>query len=99
MSTVIRFLPDLAQWVTQRLDQGQAPDTLVAPMVGEKMQPEVANAIVGAFLHARKNGHPPPVDAVIVEGEIAAQAPAGSLLPPGLGVRPAVGADRAGSGV
>ena len=83
MSTMIRFLPELAQWVMQALDSGQTPDALVATMIGEKMQPEVAMAIVSAFTNARRNGHAPPVDSVIIDAEIAAPATAGSLLPPG----------------
>jgi prolyl 4-hydroxylase len=80
VSTVIRFLPELAQWVTQGLDEGLAPAALVTTMVGEKMQPEVATAIVTAFLDARRDGRPSPVDAVIVDDEITAPVPRGSPL-------------------
>jgi prolyl 4-hydroxylase len=93
MSTVIRFLPDLAAWVAQGLDQGLAPQALVKTMVDEHMQPAVAEAIVDAFLDARRSGRPLPIDAVTVEEELPAAPPAEApLLPPGSRI---VTADRA----
>jgi prolyl 4-hydroxylase len=72
MSTVIRFLPDLSRWLVQGLDQGLAPAALVETMVRESMQPAVAQAIVRAFVDARRSGRPVPVDAVVVEDELGA---------------------------
>jgi prolyl 4-hydroxylase len=92
VSTVIRFLPELARWLTQGLDQGQTPDALVTTMVAEKMQPAVATAIVGAFLDARRDGRPAPVDSVTVDdadGQLLAPAASGFLLPPGARLRAA----------
>ncbi|HEY7370784.1 MAG TPA: 2OG-Fe(II) oxygenase [Polyangia bacterium] len=83
MSTLIRFLPELARWVTQGLDQGMPPHALVTTMVTEKMQPDVATAIVRAFVDARRDGRPSPVDSITVDEEITAPGAAGSLLAPG----------------
>jgi prolyl 4-hydroxylase len=75
VSTVIRFLPELSRWLVQGLDQGLAPNALVETMVEERMQRAVAQAIVAAFLDARRAGRPVPVEAVTVEDGVAASAP------------------------
>ncbi|HMF42029.1 MAG TPA: 2OG-Fe(II) oxygenase [Polyangia bacterium] len=83
MSTQIRFLPELARWVTQGLDNGVAAEALVKTMIDEKMQPEVATAIVGAFMDARRGERPLPVDTITVAEELTAPVAAGSFLLPG----------------
>ncbi len=83
MSTVIRFLPDLSRWLVQGLDGGLAPMALVKTMVDERMQPTVAQAIVDAFVDARRAGRPVPVDAITVEDDAAVPAPSGARLPTG----------------
>src|SRR5450755_15582 len=67
MSTVVRFSPDLSNWLVQNLDQGQAPAALVQIMIEQRMDPQVARAIVDAFVEARRLGRPVPVDAVELE--------------------------------
>jgi len=67
MSTIVRFSPDLSAWLTQNLDQGQAPAELVRIMIEERMDPRVARAIVDAFLLARQQGGPAPIDSVAIE--------------------------------
>jgi prolyl 4-hydroxylase len=74
VSTVIRFLPELSRWLVQGLDQGLAPKALVETMVDERMQPAVAQAIVAAFLDARRAGRPVPVEAVTFEDGLVAPA-------------------------
>jgi prolyl 4-hydroxylase len=83
VSTVIRFLPDLSRWLVQGLDRGLPPTALVKTMVDERMQPTVAQTIVDAFVDARRAGRPVPVDAITVEDDVAAAAPAGARLPTG----------------
>jgi prolyl 4-hydroxylase len=83
MSTVIRFLPDLSRWLVQGLDTGLAPAALVKTMIAERMQPAVAQAIVDAFLEARRSGQPVPIDAVTVADELAAPAGDAAILRPG----------------
>jgi len=67
MSTVVRFSPDLSAWLTQNLAQGQAPAELVRIMIEERMDPRVARAIVDAFVLARAQGRPEPLDSLEIE--------------------------------
>ena len=67
MSTVVRFSPDLSNWLVQNLDQGQAPAALVQIMIEQRMDPQVARAIVDAFVEARRLGRPVPVDSLELE--------------------------------
>jgi prolyl 4-hydroxylase len=71
MSTVVRFQPELADWLQQGLDAGQAPASLVQKMVDEQMQPAVAQALVGAFIDARRAGATVPRDTLVVEDDTA----------------------------
>jgi len=64
MSLLIRFSPQLGPWVSEHLDAGRAPAELVRLMVQQQMAPEAAQAIVGAFVHARASGGPLPYDSV-----------------------------------
>jgi prolyl 4-hydroxylase len=81
---VIRFLPDLADWLVAGLEQGQPPAAMVKRMIDERMQPRVAQAIVAAFVEARQSGRPVPVDAVVVDEELGAPpVPAATRLRPG----------------
>jgi len=67
MSTVVHFSPELAAWLVQSLDQAVAPAALVQTMINERMDPRVARAIVDAFVLARQNRGPLPVDCVLLE--------------------------------
>ncbi len=67
MSSVIRFSADLGTWLVQQLDHGQTPAQLVHEMVEGQMDPYVARAIVDAFVLARREGTPLPVDSLLIE--------------------------------
>jgi prolyl 4-hydroxylase len=67
MSTVIHFSRDLSTWISHNLDQGCAPAALIQVMQEQQMEAEAAQAIVHAFVSARRNGGPVPVDQVIVD--------------------------------
>ena len=71
MSTVVRFQPELADWLTQGLDAGQAPTALIQKMIDEQMQPAVAHALVGAFVSARRAGAAVPRDTLVVDDDAA----------------------------
>ena len=71
MSTVVRFQPELADWLQQGLDAGQAPTALIQTMIDEQMQPAVAHALVGAFENARRAGAAVPRDTLVVEDDHA----------------------------
>jgi prolyl 4-hydroxylase len=67
MSTVVHFSRELGSFITERLDRGHPPAELVTTMVAERMQPRIANAIVAAFLEARRGARPLPIDTLVVE--------------------------------
>ncbi|HEY2901449.1 MAG TPA: 2OG-Fe(II) oxygenase [Polyangia bacterium] len=66
-AAIVRFRPELSAWLTECLDRGQPPSALTRTMVAEHMQPAVADAIVAAFVRARRDGHPAPTDTVVVD--------------------------------
>jgi len=76
MARVIRFAPQLGQWLTANLGRAQAPDALAQTMRQQGMPAHAAEAIVAAFVAARARGTPPPVDAIEVPDDAAAPAPA-----------------------
>ncbi|MES2102878.1 MAG: 2OG-Fe(II) oxygenase [Pseudomonadota bacterium] len=67
MSTVIRFTRELSSWIGHNLDQGCAPDALIQVMQEQQMEAGAAQAIIHAFVSARRNGGPVPIDHVIVD--------------------------------
>ncbi|HEY4183676.1 MAG TPA: 2OG-Fe(II) oxygenase [Polyangia bacterium] len=77
MSAVVRFQPDLARWLADGLNEGRPPATLVQTMIDERMNPLIAQAIVDAFLTARRAGQPPPTDALTIEenGQVFVREP------------------------
>ena len=83
MSSVVRFQPELADWLTRGLDEGLAPTALAATMIREHMQPAVAHAIVSAFVDARQGGVAPPRDTIVVEDDEAVFLREPPLLGPG----------------
>jgi prolyl 4-hydroxylase len=72
MARLIRFAPQLGQWLAQRLERGEAPSALVATMGRQGMQAHAAEAIVAAYVDARRRGVAPPADHV----ELADETPA-----------------------
>jgi len=64
MSAVIRFSPDLGDWLVKNLDQGCTPAALIETMVAQRMEPRAARSIVQAFVHAIEARTPVPVDSV-----------------------------------
>ncbi|GGC86576.1 2OG-Fe(II) oxygenase [Undibacterium terreum] len=67
MSTVIRFTRDLSTWICQNLDQGFSPSALIQIMQEQRMAAEAAQAIMQAFVKARRSCNPVPIDHVVVE--------------------------------
>jgi len=67
MSTVVHFSPDLAAWIVGHLDRASPPATIIEIMVAERMESRVAQAIVAAFVDARRRGQPLPVDAITLD--------------------------------
>jgi prolyl 4-hydroxylase len=69
VSALVRFRPELGQWLQRGLDDGLAPAALVKTMIDEHMQPAVAHAIVTAFVNARREGVAVPVDSLVLDDE------------------------------
>jgi prolyl 4-hydroxylase len=64
VSAVIRFSPDLSDWLVKNLDQGCTPAALIETMVAQRMEPSAARSIVQAFVSAIEARRPVPVDSV-----------------------------------
>ena len=69
MSAVIRFSPDLSDWLVKNLDQGCTPAALIETMVAQRMEPSAARSIVQAFVSAIEARRPVPVDSVPLAGQ------------------------------
>jgi prolyl 4-hydroxylase len=67
VSVVIHFSPGLGAWIVEGLDAAKAPEDLVRGLVEQRIEPRAARAIVDAFVTARRDGRPVPVDSVTVE--------------------------------
>ena len=72
MTRLIRFAPQLGQWLAGSLDRGQAPAALVETMRQQGMEARSADAIVAAYVNARRRGVAPPVDSIELQDEAAA---------------------------
>jgi prolyl 4-hydroxylase len=81
MARVIRFAPQLGHWLTQHLDRGEAPAAVMEAMRRQGMQAHAAEAIVAAYVEARRRGAPPPADRIELAEEAAPPRPAARLLP------------------
>jgi len=64
MTTVVRFPPALGDWVRRHLDSGVSPDELSGALRERAIAAEAAQAIVEAFVRARRGERPMPVDQV-----------------------------------
>ena len=69
MARLIRFAPQLGHWLTANLDRGQAPAALVETMRQQGMDARAAEAIVLAYVDARRRGVSPPVDSIELEDD------------------------------
>lgn len=75
MTLLVRFTPELRRWLLSRLDDGRPAADLIAEMVAHRMAPEAAQAIVAAFVDARRRGLPPPQDSVTLPDAAEFQPP------------------------
>lgn len=76
MARVIRFAPQLGQWLAGNLERAQPPGALVDTMCQQGMPVPAARAIVAAFVQARARGTAPPVDSIEVDDAAPARTPA-----------------------
>jgi len=83
MARLIRFAPQLGHWLAHHLDGGQRGAALAETMQKQGMDARAAQAIVAAFVDARRRGVAAPVDSIELPdepGETGA-APAARLAP------------------
>lgn len=83
MSTIVRFPPALGDWVRGHLDGGVTPGELVLTLRERSIEGEAAQAIVDAFVRARRGEAPMPVDHVALPESTAPAAPAASAVATG----------------
>ena len=69
MTTVVRFPPALGDWVRQHLDNGVAPGELRGALQERDIAVEAAQAIVDAFVRARRGERSMPIDQVALPAE------------------------------
>ena len=74
MARLIRFAPQLGHWLTQNLDRGQTLPALVETMRQQGMEAHAAQAIVTAYVEARRRGEPPPADTIELPDDVPATA-------------------------
>jgi len=67
MSVVIQFSPDLSGWIVESLDNGRTPAEIVQSLVERRLNPRAARTVVDAFVSARRDGRPVPVDSLTIE--------------------------------
>jgi prolyl 4-hydroxylase len=67
MSLVIKFSRDLGEFVTKNLDAGRGSADIIQGLVDHGMDPRASRALVDAFVSARRDGRPAPVDSVTIE--------------------------------
>src|SRR5262249_49054951 len=67
MGLLVHFSPELRTWMLDNLERGCAPERLVASMVENHFEPEIARGLVDAFTSARNAGTALPEDAVTLD--------------------------------
>ncbi len=67
MATNIRLSSELKNWITHNLQRGCQPADLVTSMVSQRFEPQIAHALVSAFVNAHAAGVPVTGDSIEVE--------------------------------
>jgi prolyl 4-hydroxylase len=67
MSIVIQFSPDMSEWIVGSLDRGRTPAETLQSLIERRIDPRAARAVVDAFVAARRDRRPVPVDSVTIE--------------------------------
>jgi len=69
VGTLVNFAPELGHWISHNLDRGCRPADIIANMVQQKFDVDLAAVLVQAFVDARLNGMPAPIDSLTLELE------------------------------
>lgn len=67
MSMVVHFSPEFRNWMLHNLERGCAPQALVGSMLEQQFEPQVARALVEAFVRARDAGGALPETSIAVD--------------------------------
>jgi prolyl 4-hydroxylase len=94
MAMVVNFSSELRTWILHNLERGCRPSALVGSMVEQSFEPQIARAMIDAFVRARDAGVEPPAGSLALDlppPEYRYEAPRlapGSVIPiPGRAVR------------
>jgi prolyl 4-hydroxylase len=85
MAVIVRFAPELGRWLTQSLGSGQPPQALIGTMIQRGMEARAAQAIVDAFVDARRQNLLTPFDSIELPDDDAPTATA--RLAPGTRIK------------
>jgi prolyl 4-hydroxylase len=67
MATNIRLSSELKSWITHNLQRGCLPSDLVTSMVSQRFEPQIAHALISAFVNAHAAGVPVTWDSIEIE--------------------------------
>jgi prolyl 4-hydroxylase len=67
MATNIRLSSELKSWITHNLQRGCLPSDLVTSMVSQRFEPQIAHALISAFVNAHAAGVPVTGDSIEIE--------------------------------
>lgn len=67
MATNIRLSSELKTWITHNLHRGCQPADLVSSMVSQRFDPQIAHALIDAFVSAHAAGTPVTGDSIEIE--------------------------------
>jgi len=63
----VNFSDELRGWLLHNIERGCAPATIIASMIEQRFDPEIAQALVQTFMLARAAGSEPPRASITVE--------------------------------
>jgi prolyl 4-hydroxylase len=94
MAMVVNFSSELRTWILRNLERGCHPSALVGSMVEQSFEPQIARAMIDAFVRARSVGVEPPADSLALDlplpeyrYEVPRLAPGSAIPIPGRAVR------------
>jgi hypothetical protein len=67
MNALVRFSPELREWISHNLARGCAHAGLITNMCAQGFQEPVARGLVDAFAQALARGEAPPAESVVLD--------------------------------
>jgi len=69
MTITVNLSTGLRAWITDNLDRGASPASLIDALVGRQFEPRIARGVIEAFVGARSAGRPSPEHSVELQME------------------------------